>query len=112
MTITRHIATVLLSVLCFISGLQTVAAQDKAAAGTVVDESGVPVIGATVQVQGTNDWTITDNDGKFSLNLQKDGTRRTPAQIPQAHREQAVRHSYFCLIWTGHHPAQESRHRH
>ena len=74
MTFTRHIAIVLLSVLCLLSGLQTTAAQGKAVNGTVVDESGVPVVGATLQVQGTNDWTITDNDGKFSLDLQKEGT--------------------------------------
>jgi len=35
--------------------------------GTVNDESGEPIIGATVKVQGTNDATVTDFDGNFSI---------------------------------------------
>lgn len=35
--------------------------------GTVIDELGEPVIGATVQVPGTSIATPTDIDGKFSL---------------------------------------------
>lgn len=38
--------------------------------GTVVDETGEPVIGATVQVKGkSNQGTITDVDGKFAVNV-------------------------------------------
>jgi TonB-linked SusC/RagA family outer membrane protein len=33
----------------------------------VSDEDGLPVIGATIQVEGTNQRTITDVDGKFRL---------------------------------------------
>lgn len=36
--------------------------------GTVKDASGVPVIGASVFVKGTGNGTITDIDGKFTLN--------------------------------------------
>ncbi|NBC09699.1 MAG: mucoidy inhibitor MuiA family protein, partial [Bacteroidetes bacterium] len=35
--------------------------------GTVVDESGEPLIGANVLVKGTSQGTVTDLDGKFSL---------------------------------------------
>ena len=35
--------------------------------GVVTDEFGEPVIGATARVQGTNNGTITDFDGNFSL---------------------------------------------
>ncbi|MFW2477735.1 MAG: SusC/RagA family TonB-linked outer membrane protein [Sediminibacterium sp.] len=35
--------------------------------GTVKDESGKPVVGASVQVKGTNKGTTTNNDGKFIL---------------------------------------------
>ena len=35
--------------------------------GTVVDNTGVPVIGANVVIKGTTNGTITDLDGKFSL---------------------------------------------
>lgn len=37
--------------------------------GTVSDESGEPIIGATVKVLGTNDGTVTDFDGRFQLNV-------------------------------------------
>ncbi len=47
---------------------------DKAAArrkvsGTVLDEAGEPVIGATVKVKGTNEAVATDFDGNFTLNV-------------------------------------------
>ena len=40
--------------------------------GTVVsDEDGQPVIGATVRVVGTNEGTVTDMNGKFSITCPK-----------------------------------------
>ena len=44
----------------------TMSAQ-KTVKGTVVDQSGEPVIGATVQVKGSSTGTITDLDGNFTL---------------------------------------------
>ena len=38
------------------------------ASGTIVDETGTPVIGATVMEKGTANGTVTDIDGNFSLN--------------------------------------------
>lgn len=35
--------------------------------GLVVDEKGEPVIGASIQVQGSQNGTITDYDGRFSI---------------------------------------------
>ena len=35
--------------------------------GTVVDQTGEPVIGVNVLVKGSTNGTITDIDGKFSL---------------------------------------------
>ncbi|MGC6422756.1 MAG: carboxypeptidase-like regulatory domain-containing protein, partial [Flavobacteriaceae bacterium] len=35
--------------------------------GLVTDESGVPLPGATVVVEGTSDGTTTDFDGNFSI---------------------------------------------
>ncbi|MBP5278393.1 MAG: carboxypeptidase-like regulatory domain-containing protein, partial [Prevotella sp.] len=37
--------------------------------GTVVDEAGEPIIGATVQVKGTTTGTITDFDGNFTISV-------------------------------------------
>ena len=42
--------------------------------GTVNDEAGEPVIGATVKVQGSNDGTITDFNGEFSVNAASNAT--------------------------------------
>ena len=42
-------------------------AQNKTMTGTVVDELGEPVIGATVTVEGTKIATITDMDGNYSV---------------------------------------------
>ena len=39
--------------------------------GTVVDATGLPLIGASVVEQGTLNGTITDVDGKFSLSVKK-----------------------------------------
>ena len=37
--------------------------------GTVIDESGVPMIGVSILVKGTTQGTLTDDEGKFSLNV-------------------------------------------
>ncbi|WP_286138375.1 carboxypeptidase-like regulatory domain-containing protein [Duncaniella freteri] len=45
-----------------------VSAQDKTVSGTVIDETGEPVIGATVMVKGSKVGIATDIDGKYTLN--------------------------------------------
>ena len=48
----------------------TAFAQSKLVKGTVVDQNNEPIIGATVTVGGnTQNGTITDIDGKFSINV-------------------------------------------
>ncbi|WP_339870004.1 TonB-dependent receptor [uncultured Algoriphagus sp.] len=37
--------------------------------GTITDETGAPMPGATVRVKGTTNGTVTDLDGKFSLDV-------------------------------------------
>ena len=41
--------------------------------GTVVDEEGEPAIGATIQIKGTMQGTVTDVNGNFSLSAPSDG---------------------------------------
>lgn len=43
--------------------------QDNKITGTVLDPTGMPVIGANIMVKGTTNGTITDMDGKFSLEV-------------------------------------------
>lgn len=42
--------------------------------GTVVDEAGEPVIGATIQIKGTSQGTVSDADGHFNLSAPAGGT--------------------------------------
>ncbi len=42
--------------------------------GTVVDETGEPVIGATVMEKGTSNGSVTDFDGNFHLNVKAGAT--------------------------------------
>lgn len=67
----------------------TVAQDDgKTVGGTVLDENGEPVIGATVSVKGTNLVTVTDIDGRFELKVPNGSTLSvsylgyTTAEVP------------------------------
>lgn len=62
----------LLSALLFLAGTAAVFAQ-RSITGSITDENGDPLIGATVLVKGTSTGTVTDIDGNFSLNVPEDG---------------------------------------
>ena len=54
--------------MCLFAGIMWVSAQTQRVTGTVVsEEDGLPVIGASVLVKGTQVGTITDMDGKFVM---------------------------------------------
>ena len=53
--------------------ISVIFAQTKHLTGTVFDESGEPVIGASVMLKGTTIGTVTGMDGDFSLNVPEDG---------------------------------------
>ncbi|RNC63325.1 SusC/RagA family TonB-linked outer membrane protein [Proteiniphilum sp. X52] len=57
----------------FLMGIGLSVAQTQVR-GTVVDESGEPVIGATIQIKGTSQGTVTDADGNFNLSAPSGGT--------------------------------------
>jgi TonB-linked SusC/RagA family outer membrane protein len=46
--------------------------QPRAITGTITDANGDPIIGATVIVKGTTVGTITDEDGKFQMDIPED----------------------------------------
>ncbi|MBB4045780.1 carboxypeptidase-like regulatory domain-containing protein [Bacteroides reticulotermitis] len=49
-------------------------AQGKSISGTVTDNVGEPIIGASILLKGTTNGIITDLDGKFTLhNVPKNG---------------------------------------
>ena len=49
-------------------------AQQKSVSGTILDETGGPLPGATVLVDGTNRGVTTDFDGKFSIQVSEGET--------------------------------------
>jgi iron complex outermembrane receptor protein len=57
----------------FFMGIGVVTAQTQVR-GTVVDEFGEPVIGATILIQGTGQGTTTDAEGNFTLSAPAGGT--------------------------------------
>lgn len=48
--------------------------QQKKITGIVIDKSGTPIIGANILVKGTTNGTITDMDGRFSLDVPVNAT--------------------------------------
>ncbi len=56
----------------FFVGIGIIIAQTQVR-GVVVDETGEPVIGATVQVKGSSLGTVTDMDGNFNLSVSSGG---------------------------------------
>jgi hypothetical protein len=49
--------------------VQLTFAQQKTVTGTVSDENGLPLIGATVVISGTSSGTTTDFDGNYKINV-------------------------------------------
>ncbi|MFC4875000.1 carboxypeptidase-like regulatory domain-containing protein, partial [Negadavirga shengliensis] len=54
--------------------LKNVNAFDVTITGTVVDQNGAPIPGATVSVPGTNIGTATDIDGKYAITVPEGAT--------------------------------------
>ncbi|MFV0417537.1 MAG: SusC/RagA family TonB-linked outer membrane protein [Dysgonomonas sp.] len=54
---------------CLLLSIGFIVAQTSRVAGTVIDSNGEPVVSASVSVKGTTVGTVTDTEGKFSLNI-------------------------------------------
>ena len=52
--------------------VQLTFAQQKTVSGTVSDENGLPLIGATVVIAGTSSGTTTDFDGNYKINASQE----------------------------------------
>lgn len=61
--------TLLLFALCLSTGMQSVMAQTRTVKGTVLDESGQPLPGASVKVTGTSTGAVTSFDGTFEVTV-------------------------------------------
>lgn len=71
-TTSNFLKVMLLAILwCFSLSIY---AQNVAINGTVIDQNDIPLIGVTIQVEGTSNGTVTDLDGNFQLgNVPSDG---------------------------------------
>jgi len=57
-------------IVCLLMGVTMMMAQTKVVTGQVISqEDGEPIIGATIMVPGTNNGTVTDVDGNFSIKV-------------------------------------------
>ena len=65
----RYIKTLCLGLMLMFSA--SAVAQNQTVTGTVLDELGEPVIGATVTVDGTKNATVTDLDGNYKIQAPK-----------------------------------------
>ena len=77
--LTRHQSnslghTLLVLLMLLVLGGQAAWAQTQRVAGTVVDDEGEPVLGATIKILGTDKGTVTDFDGRFALDAQQGQT--------------------------------------
>jgi TonB-dependent starch-binding outer membrane protein SusC len=64
-------SSIILLLSCCFSVLQ---AQNLSLKGSIKDESGSGLPGASITVKGTSQGTVTDNDGNFALEVPKGGT--------------------------------------
>ncbi|HKJ48938.1 MAG TPA: SusC/RagA family TonB-linked outer membrane protein [Christiangramia sp.] len=65
---------ILFFIVFFISNLMVLNAQENLVSGVVKDNSGVPMIGVTILVKGTNTGTTTNFDGEYSINAAEGST--------------------------------------
>lgn len=80
-----HSGLLTLLLLCISSVLMA----QRSFSGKVSDSNGQPVVGATVQVKGSNTQTITDNAGNFSITA-ADGARLIISSVGFSTREVAA----------------------
>lgn len=68
------IKKIVLSLITVLSFCSLALAQNKQVTGTVTDEKGDPIIGATVVAEGTSAGTTTGSDGQFTLTVPANAT--------------------------------------
>ena len=59
----------MMALACLLLSLGTVLAQNQIKGSVVASDDGQPVVGATIKVVGTNNGTVTDANGQFSLSV-------------------------------------------
>ena len=65
-------------------------AQQKTVSGRVTDANNQPVVGASVQIIGTNTGTVTDEQGRYTISVPNDQARLSVSYVGLDTREIAV----------------------
>lgn len=87
-----------LASLCLLIGMGTAFAQNTQVKGNVVDENGMPVIGASIMVKGTTLGTVTDLDGNFVLEVPANGKQLEISYIGMEKQTVAVSSNVKVLL--------------
>lgn len=74
-------------------GTPVVSQKTKQITGTVIDDTGLPVIGANILVKGTTNGTVTDVDGKFTLENVPEGALLIVSYIGFLEQDVKVSHN-------------------
>lgn len=70
----KQILPAALALILVVAGSLTASAQEKTVKGTVTNETGAAVAGASVQVKGTRTGTSTNSSGEFTITVAKGAT--------------------------------------
>ena len=90
-----------LALLCPIISVCSVVAQDKKVTGTVVSaEDGQPIIGAAIVVKGTTIGTVTDMDGKFTLDVPEDETKLNVSYVGMKSQDLPIKSTMKIVMQT------------
>ena len=89
----KHLLTLILFL-----GLANYAFAQRTLSGTINNSKGDPLVGASVIEKGTTNGTITDADGKYSLQVSKSATTLTISYIGHTTQELAIGSSNFIEI--------------
>ncbi len=89
----------LLLVVMFLTSLQVAVAQSRSVQGTVVDEQGEPVLGATILPVGMKTGVITNSDGAFEIpDLPSSVKKLRVSYVGMKTREVAVHHNMRIVL--------------
>jgi len=89
--IRRSLPKISFSIIMFMLMINNVVAQQKRIVkGTIVDDKQNPLIGATITVKGTNIRSLTNVDGRFSIEMPKDKSTITVAYVGLVSKDVSV----------------------
>lgn len=88
-----------LALLCPVFGICSIVAQNRTVVGTVTSaDDGQPVIGASIVVKGTTIGTVTDMDGKFTLEVPENGKILSISYVGMNPQDVVVKSSVYVVM--------------